>query len=195
MLTAAHCCDGETLDGIRVVAGEHNLFEAEGPEQTRDVAAIIIHERYGDPQQYSNDVCILALSEDLDLAVPEVGPVNLPLAGQRFEGEAVVSGWSSLWFGGLSPDKLQSVTVPLVADATCAANYGDGSVDEGVMICAGAEGIDSCQGDSGGPLTCNGAGRVHCGVVSWGYGCAAAGFPGVYAETASLVNWINENMQ
>ena len=58
------------------------------------------------------------------------------------------------------------------------------------MICAGEEGRDSCQGDSGGPLVCGG---TQCGVVSWGIGCAAAGYPGVYAEVAQLIDWIDTN--
>ena len=42
-------------------------------------------------------------------------------------------------------------------------------------------GIDSCQGDSGGPLfSGTGADAVQHGVVSWGRGCALAGYPGIY---------------
>merc|ERR1712157_655206 len=68
------------------------------------------------------------------------------------------------------------------------------------MLCAGfQEGQkDSCQGDSGGPLVrrkTNDDGTftdVHVGVVSWGYGCARANNPGVYARTSKRIDWIKD---
>ena len=44
------------------------------------------------------------------------------------------------------------------------------------------------QGDSGGPLTNDQNELV--GIVSWGRGCARAGYAGVYTRTANYINWI-----
>lgn len=67
-------------------------------------------------------------------------------------------------------------------------------------MCAGSiEGaIDSCQGDSGGPLfqeraAADGSGEREynqIGVVSWGIGCADAGYHGVYADVMNERGWI-----
>ena len=47
------------------------------------------------------------------------------------------------------------------------------------------------KGDSGGPLACIYDGKpVLTGVVSWGYGCAAEGNPGIYANVAHYIDWI-----
>merc|ERR1719495_405076 len=66
------------------------------------------------------------------------------------------------------------------------------------MICAGYPGVgekDACQGDSGGPFVCNKGGKaVIAGVVSWGNQCALADYPGVYARTTYVLDWIKENM-
>ena len=56
------------------------------------------------------------------------------------------------------------------------------------MICAGEKGKGPCHGDSGGPLVDNHGYLV--GIVSWGYGCAQ-GYPGVFMETSSFVDWVN----
>ena len=56
-------------------------------------------------------------------------------------------------------------------------------------------GRSHCQGDSGGPFVCNDGGKaVIAGVVSWGKGCAKKKFPGVYARTTHVLDWIKSNM-
>ena len=61
------------------------------------------------------------------------------------------------------------------------------------MVCAGDGngGEDSCQGDSGGPLIMtNDDGEYELiGIVSWGYGCAEAQYPGVYSRIYPRLDW------
>ena len=90
-------------------------------------------------------------------------------------------------------DDIQDCNFPthrLNIHSDCKLAYGDENIIDS-MMCAGIEGKDSCQGDSGGPLTCDG---LLCGIVSWGYGCALADFPGVYTQTSYFVDWITNNI-
>ena len=85
------------------------------------------------------------------------------------------------------------MTVPVVSQSACQTAY-PGEIKSG-MVCAGEQqgGKDSCQGDSGGPLFYDQGGvesRALVGVVSWGYGCARAGQPGVYTRVSSYTGWI-----
>lgn len=184
VITAAHCCKAVSANRAQIVAGEHNLFEDSGDEQTVHVKHNHIHEHYN-ANTMTNDICLLELSAPLEMN-SKVAGVAMPGQDAEFTGAAVVSGWGTLSSGGSSPDVLMAVTVPIVSDDDCRDAYGQNDIKD-TMICAGEEGKDSCQGDSGGPMTCSG---MHCGVVSWGYGCAAAGFPGVYTQTSNYVDWV-----
>jgi secreted trypsin-like serine protease len=55
------------------------------------------------------------------------------------------------------------------------------------MLCAGRTKLDTCQGDSGGPLFFKavGGGFIQAGITSWGFGCGATGFPGVYTRLSN----------
>ena len=94
------------------------------------------------------------------------------------------------------PETCQYVRVPVVTNADCNSDYGGEITDS--MMCAGYRGVggkDACQGDSGGPLVCNDGGNaIIAGVVSWGFGCAAPQFPGVYSRTTHVLDWIIANM-
>ena len=96
----------------------------------------------------------------------------------------------------MSSKILQWVRVPAITNSACNSAYNGGITDS--MICAGYPGEggkDSCQGDSGGPLVCaNGTKSVIAGVVSWGYGCAEAQYPGVYARVTAALDWIKSKM-
>ena len=183
ILTAAHCVDGSWPGDIRVESG---ITELSDFGEKRRVDEIVVHPDY-DSWSQDNDIALLRLKRGI--SAPPVAlldasaEASLASAGTL----ATVSGWGTLSSGGTSPDALQYVDVPVVSEAECEAAYGAGDITDG-MICAGDTvngGIDSCQGDSGGPLVVSdGTQWVQAGVVSWGYGCADADYPGVYARVS-----------
>nr|CAD7420946.1 unnamed protein product [Timema poppensis] len=85
-------------------------------------------------------------------------------------------------------ETLQFLKVPLVTFDECINKYPQLVKGE---LCAGfIDGSgDACQGDSGGPLTCVG---YLTGLVSWGYGCATPGYPGVYTDVAYYKTWVEQ---
>ena len=163
----------------------------EGTEQRIKVSKIIKHENYNG-FTISNDIALLKLESPLKLNKYVQG-VTLPKPHQSTTGDCVVTGWGALVEGGGVPTVLQKLTLPVITDDECRAVYGHSQVLDS-NLCAGIKegGKDSCQGDSGGPLYCNG---YQAGIVSWGYGCARPGYPGVYTEISYYVDWINENAQ
>lgn len=81
--------------------------------------------------------------------------------------------------------------MPIVNQESCSRAYASFNGITDRMICAGYTegGKDACQGDSGGPLVANG---TLVGIVSWGYGCANANYPGVYSRVAAARDWVRE---
>jgi secreted trypsin-like serine protease len=95
------------------------------------------------------------------------------------------------------PDRMREARVPIVPDQQCEMTYNAPGVPRflrvfpNLMVCAGAENLDTCFGDSGGPMFVTadgGSGQMRhrqIGVTSFGLGCAAEGFPGVYTEVSA----------
>lgn len=206
ILNAAHCVSGVTDVTIwRVVAGEHSLSADSGLEQYQSVSRYLMHPNYNS-NSFENDISLIYLSAPFDLTVPSAKAVNLPESYTVFDPPAgtivTVSGWGTTSSGGSISDLLRSVDVPVVSDAECNTLYAGLLNPDPIfasMLCAGDVtngGIDSCQGDSGGPLfTGTGANAVQHGIVSWGRGCAAASYPGVYTQVSYFLDWIAANQQ
>lgn len=53
------------------------------------------------------------------------------------------------------------------------------------------------QGDSGGPLQCRERGGpwIQAGITSWGVGCAAPSYPGVYIRVSEYLDWIYKHLE
>jgi Trypsin len=183
VLTAAHCIADPTHFSAAVVFAGTTLLS--DPQQVVAVSEQRSHPAYVATHPAA-DVAVLTLASALVLDGTEASAVELG-AGTTPAGAAVtVSGWGDASNGdGLYPNQLRAVTVHAVSDASCASSYG-ATLVPALMLCAGepAGGKDSCAGDSGGPLVETGT-NLLVGVVSFGYQCAVAGFPGVYAEIAA----------
>merc|ERR1712098_63524 len=194
VITAGHCCDGQSASRLGVRVGSQNLYEDDEDQMDIAVTRVKNHPEYDD-WTISNDICILELADSADLSSQYIDVIALPSSGEEYSAGTVctVSGWGTTSEGGSLGRVLQKVDVPVVSDDDCRDSYGSSSVYDS-MICAGLPqgGKDSCQGDSGGPFMC--ANQLS-GVVSWGYGCAEAGFPGVYTQTSYFISWLNSHMK
>ncbi|MFH9470051.1 S1 family peptidase [Streptomyces clavifer] len=105
-------------------------------------------------------------------------------------GNFTVAGWGAATEGGGQQRYLLKATVPYVSDTVCRQAYGSDLVPA-EELCAGyvsTGGVDTCQGDSGGPMfrKDNAGAWIQVGIVSWGEGCARAGYPGVYTEVSTF---------
>jgi secreted trypsin-like serine protease len=186
VLTAAHCVEDTTdPESLVVFSGSVDL---ESPDLVEtSVAAVHVAEDYNEPIAMANDWALLKLDEPVD-----VEPVPLNTDPEAELETLETAGWGDT--GGEFPTTAQWVEVPFVDDEACEAAY-PGEVDAQTMLCAGDlenGGVDSCQGDSGGPIMADNEGLMLVGIVSWGYGCAEAGNPGVYAEVADFNDAIDE---
>ncbi|XP_041830927.1 serine protease 27-like [Melanotaenia boesemani] len=196
ILTAAHCFRRFTASDVLVYLGADSLQSTNPNAVSRSVSQVIIHPNYNSVT-FDNDITLLQLSTPVTFT-DYIQPVCLAADGSIFAGglNIWVTGWGAIRSGVSlpSPQTLQEVQIPIVTNNQCNAAY---STITSNMICAGVSqgGLDSCQGDSGGPMVSKTDTRwVQAGVVSFGEGCAQAGFPGVYARVSQYQSWINSQI-
>ncbi|XP_060648507.1 LOW QUALITY PROTEIN: trypsin alpha-3-like [Drosophila nasuta] len=187
IITAAHCvCDknANILDpkifDVRVGSSTSN-----DDGSVIKVAKTIVHDRFTlNPHLMEYDIALILLSSPLEMG-PTVKAIPLAESVPNDGASAIVSGWGWTETGEASLH-LKKVSVNIVSREECARAYGYKRITQ-VTICAAAPGKDSCGGDSGGPLVYEGE---LVGIVSYGYGCAEPGYPGVYANVVELRKWI-----
>ena len=183
VLTAGHCVAGSGPDtSIRVIAGVTDI--------TSDDAIIarsvsVVRAAGFRDETRGDDWALIELDRSLDLPTLDLTRSAVPDRAQ-----VTVMGWGQTSENAVRQQRrLRYATVPVVPDSTCAKAYRKVGVDlvAGEQICAGKRGVDTCQGDSGGPMVrkVNG-GWVQVGIVSWGMGCARAGYPGVYTQISTF---------
>jgi len=210
VLTAAHCCQGASSASISI--GDWRMNAADTGEFAVDAKEIIIHPNYPGANDIANDVCLLRTPSLANKVTDGTvyAAACLPTEDYRHGEACHVSGWGTTSSGGSTSNKMREVgmnlmSIPFCNDPANVKNSMVGATIEDKEICAGTPdsasddntlvdaGKDACQGDSGGPLTCVRNGQpVVAGVVSWGFGCAAEGQPGVYANVWHYKQWILE---
>src|SRR4029453_4787462 len=91
--------------------------------------------------------------------------------------------------GGVNyPDRMREAQVPITSRAECATAHAAPALTiTATMLWPGRTNLHTCQGDSGGPLFFKavGGGFIQAGITSWGIGCGATGFPGVYTRLSN----------
>jgi secreted trypsin-like serine protease len=202
VLTAAHCVDDGNPFGFNMNVGEYDL--SDGAEKAIDIANIYIHPLY-EVGDFDNDIALVELVDSVSsVDVPAIQIAESAVTDQyAIENSiATVAGWGGRvgYAPGAGPtsdfpDILHQVDLQLMTNEQCIAilETDDTYVTDN-MICAAIPegGKGSCQGDSGGPLVINtGSGIQQVGIVSFGIGCAAPGFPGVYTRVSQYNEWMS----
>jgi len=192
VLTAAHCLESVTAPQLRVTVGITSLKEP-GEGQSRSVKLITRHPQYTTSVvSFRYDAAVLTLSRP----VKNIAPARIPATDanglETPDRQATVAGWGSTVKQPSNndpryPARMQEAQVPIVSDATARRAYGADDYEPRLMLAAGRENKDTCQGDSGGPIFVEKSnGRVsQIGITSFGNGCGAKNFPGVYTEANS----------
>lgn len=197
VLTAGHCFQEDMEVTVHRV---DSRGRAQGPGAK--VIKTIVHPDFGEVDgSLVNDMMLLKLDHRMSipnsqLALIPTAKMEATLADLRTCAE--VAGWGVQAEDGDIAEFLAKVNVRQLRTSLCKNAYGAG-ISAPIHVCAGYEqgGKDSCQGDSGGPLIIRDGptGFLLIGVVSFGIGCARAGYPGVYGRTSTYRDWIFQTVE
>jgi len=204
ILSAAHCLE-DFPKGLYVLrVGDYNTETDDPEEEEFTIERLFLHETFGSEVHLNNDIALIRVKAKNGRGIrfgSYVQPLCIPPATVKYipGTNCSISGWgSSGQPGSAYAIKLQSATVPLLADDMCKAPhvYGADRIKSG-MFCAGylEGGVDACQGDSGGGLVCLTDGRpTLMGITSWGFGCGRPNRPGVYTKLVHYLPWIHSKL-
>lgn len=191
ILTAAHCGSPSV---VRLGITTQSTLSSDSNVVRGNVIEVIMH------PDYNSNYAGVGIP-DFDFALLKVEwnephsytpiPLAYDLSFEEDDASVITMGFGATSYGGSSSDSLLYISIQV--DESC--GYYPSTYISDEMICATATNVDACQGDSGGPLIgTNSGGHQLLGVVSWGNGCAAANYPGVYARVSRVIGWITTNI-
>merc|ERR1711942_358358 len=135
VVTAAHCCYGQSVSGMQIVAGAHFLStDEDNTKQTTALTDIIIHEEYDHTSFGINDICLLKVATPF-VFDDAVAPCTLPEQDEAPEDgvDCENSGWGNINQDRPvnNPDELQVVVTPAISQAECKEKWeGSGEIND-----------------------------------------------------------------
>jgi len=186
VLTAAHCVDGATAAGVKVLADTHDLTSG---GEVLDVARIYIHPAYSSSTALENDIALLELEgahmySRIELLTPERAERAAPGT------VATTIGWGQTSDGGPISSVLKKLEAAIISNDECSTHLDTNILD--TTICAGMQGSSEsiCRGDSGGPLMVPFRGRwLQVGIVSFGSNICYQ--PTAFGRVSALLDFLS----
>ena len=203
-VTAAHCLSNSRKNDLKdrmdylyigAYAPWKQSFDGKAndgrPYEVLKIVRHIEHEQHEPGAGQDHDIALLELEEEVSDDFTSFYPMKVPSPGDEEALTAgtpgTVYGFGDTTFGGSNSRLLRIAEVGYVEHEQCAKDMSRWGITYD-MMCFGGDGrTDACSGDSGGPVIAH---DKIFGVVSWGYRCAAKGFPGVYASVEDHLDWI-----
>lgn len=192
VLTAAHCIDKRTSDGIRVHLGSWRRSTLDKGEVAMSVKEMCIHQNYSGS---ANDIAIITLAQPVNFTTA-ISPVCLPYRKETFptDSEAYTAGWTARPRKGYRRMRrsLKELKLTLLSKNSCLKHFDIVLADD--VLCAPHDGGSLCEGDSGAPIMQNIGGHWFLqGVLSGGPPtCGDSTLPMVFTRVASFMeNFIN----
>ncbi|XP_055693444.1 chymotrypsin-2-like [Lutzomyia longipalpis] len=185
VVSAAHCTINRTpantwivVGGLQLSTGGTNVF----------TSAVVNHPNYV-PQTLANDISLLQSRDNIAFS----NLVQAMEVGSTFIGgglQATAAGWGRLGANLPLANTLQWLNTQTLTNAECRTRMPAGpanSVFDNTICAFTQSGQGMCNGDSGSALF---IGNSAIGVVSWGIGPCAGGFPDNFARVSSHRDWI-----
>ena len=196
VVTAAHCVVGARKRDVRVITGRPNLKDEDTGQQLR-VAELKVHRAFA--RWGRRDVAVITLKKPTTAPGVLLPTIEEAEVATRPGAELRVAGWGGTRRGGgASSDVLLDVPLFAISDKQCRQYFSFFVAAEEVCAFGESQGgdkyDDSCFGDSGGPLVADAhRGALLIGLVSYGGPRCGVEKPGVYAQVASNLGFIERH--